>query len=150
MSDDTATTAAVEQAAIVEAAAPAKKKKKKYKTKGPLTKRSNMKKKREDVVTTKAAKRNWATFREQYGPFMQDVLMPRAKHEFTSYDKIYSAYLLYCKAVGWVPAIPRTALGILLRENFIRTSVNVVRFGCVIRQGIFVNDDEGEVTEVKI
>jgi hypothetical protein len=80
---------------------------------------------------------------------MPDVLVPLGKNEWTSYKKLYAAYLLYCKAVGWEAIIPRKCLGVLLAENFCRKTNNELVFGCVLRPGVFIDSTNGvEVEEV--
>ncbi len=103
--------------------------------------------KREDMLKSANAQELWKKYREQYDAFMPDVLIPRGKNEWTSYKKLYAAYLLYCKAVGWEPIIPYKGLGVLLGENFCRKTKNELMFGCVMRSGVFIDSSNGVVVE---
>jgi serine acetyltransferase len=95
-------------------------------------------------------RRVWAPYREQYNAFMADVLVPRGRIKFIRFTKIYAAYEMYCKAVGWEPIMSRTVLGTLLTENFNKqTSIQVV-YGCDIRPGVFLDTDGGVIVEEKV
>jgi hypothetical protein len=118
---------------------------------GKFTKYGNRAKKREEILVNPVLKAKWAEWRTQYEPFLQDVLIPRATNVYTPLVRIYKAYQMYCKATGVPALMPVMAMSSFLKENFVRSTSGVVRFGCEIRPGIFVEDEgDGVLTEKKV
>jgi hypothetical protein len=116
--------------------------KKKYPKRGRRNRLRDKSKKlrREDIVISPQIKELWRGYRTQYDPFMTDALIPRARHEWTSYKKIYATYETYCKAIGQDIMIPRKSLGILLAEHFCRRVRGDVQFALIVRDDLFVRE----------
>jgi hypothetical protein len=96
----------------------------------------------EKKVVTKEVQEEWIKLREVYELFRQDALIPTAKHQWTSATALLEAYDLYCKALGLSNKMTPKKLGTLLRENFVKIHRSTNYYGCILRPGLFVKEDD--------
>jgi hypothetical protein len=99
-------------------------------------------KKIEEKVVTPALQEEWRQLRESYELFRHDALIPTAKNRWTSSNTIFEAYNMYCRALGIPNFMTIKKLGTLLRENFVKRHQRVIYYGCVIREDLFVREDD--------